>query len=141
MRGVSGAGKSTYVKTHFPKAFICSADSFFYNEKGEYLFNPNLLGRAHETCRKKFAKALKNKEPLIVVDNTNTRFWEMKPYINATREVGYKLKFIRLEIPVEVATGRNLHNVPEEAIRKMASRMQELPGELSKLEIVVNGEN
>lgn len=108
MRGISGAGKSTYIKNHFPGAFVCSADSYFYNENGEYTFNPSLLGQAHQNCKKQFIKAIKKKFSLIVIDNTNTKMWEMKPYINIAREAGYDIMFIRLNTPVGIAVAMTL---------------------------------
>ena len=139
MRGPSGSGKSTYTKKHYPDAYVCSADLFFHDEKGNYNFDPKLLGRAHEDCKRKFKKALHEKRPLVVVDNTNTKFWEMKPYIQMAREAGYDVEFVRLSTPVDVAASRNVHGVPLDAVKRMADRMEDLPTELARKEKVVEG--
>jgi len=139
MRGPSGSGKSTFRKNHFPDAFVCSADFFFYDKEGKYEFKPQLIGAAHESCKKTFKKALRAGEPLIVVDNTNTKMWEMKPYIQAAKQAGYDVEFVRLSTPVDVAAARNVHGVPLDAVKRMADRMEDLPPDLARKEKVVEG--
>lgn len=139
MRGPSGAGKSTYTKKHFPGALVCSADHFFYNKEGKYEFKANLIGAAHESCKRVFKKALAAESPLIVVDNTNTKMWEMKPYIMAAKNAGYDIEFVRLSTPVDVAAARNVHGVPLDAVQRMADRMEDLPADLARKEKVVEG--
>lgn len=130
MRGQSGAGKSTYVKKHFPDAVVCSADSYFINPKsGKYEFNPKKLGAAHGSCQRQFEEALKKSKPLIVVDNTNTTLREMQFYINLADVYGYDLEVVRLETPVEVSAKRNTHGVPAHAVQNMRDRMVDFPGE------------
>lgn len=138
LRGASGSGKSTYIKNHLPDAYVCSADHYF-EKSGKYVFDVNKLPAAHEECKRKFRKALKEKLPLIVVDNTNTKWWEMKPYVLDAHDAGYEVEFVRLETPVDVAAKRNLHNVPFDAVQKMANRMQDLPGEWGRKEKKISG--
>lgn len=138
MRSISGGGKSTYIRKNFPDAVICSADHFFSDKKtGEYKFNPKLLGLAHKTCSSKFQKALRNKEPLIVVDNTNTTMREIRPYVMAAKNAGYEVEIVRIDTPVDVAHKRNTHGVPLEAIQRMSDRMAPAPEEWN--EKVVSG--
>ena len=98
-----------------------------------------MLGKAHESCKKSFYKALQDKQLLIVVDNTNTKFSEMKPYIVAAKQAGYDISFVRLITPVEIAFTRNTHRVPLEVIRKMEARMEKLPSSFEFLEKIVDG--
>jgi predicted kinase len=126
MRGLPGSGKSFYVKSHFPQAVVCSADSF-YEQNGTYNFDPTLIGEAHNSCFKKFKKAVLKKEPLIVVDNTNTKAWEFSHYFEYAEERGYSTQVIRIECPVAVCIERNSHNVPARAIEAMAERMNSSP--------------
>jgi len=139
MRGPSGSGKSTYIKSHLPNAYVCSADHFFYDDEGNYSFDPSKLGAAHETCKRKFKKALQQGKSLVVVDNTNTKMWEMKPYIMAAKSAGYEIEFVRLNTPADVAASRNVHGVPLDAVKRMADRMQDLPPDLARKEKVVEG--
>lgn len=138
MRGVSGSGKSTYIGKHFPDAYVVSADHYFIGKSGEYVFDRNKLGAAHGQCKHKFLAALKKGTPLIVVDNTNTKLFEMKPYVKAAKEAGYEVSFVRLETPVSVAAKRNTHGVPEEAVQAMHDRMAEIPSDWGQ-ETVVSG--
>ena len=73
MRGISGAGKSTYVKKHFPNAVVCSADNYHLDSKGNYNWKPENVAKSHGWCQNQFKKALENNEPLVVVDNTVPR--------------------------------------------------------------------
>jgi len=52
IQGVSGSGKSTYIKNHFPNATVVSADRFFINSiTGAYEFKGELLAEAHGHSR------------------------------------------------------------------------------------------
>lgn len=137
MRGISGSGKSTYIKNHFPDAVVCSADHYFIDNQGKYNFDRNKLGAAHGSCKANFAKALKERKPLIVVDNTNTKLSEMKPYVDMAKHHGYRIEVVRLDTPPHVAADRNVHGVPPEAIDAMHRRMADIPPEWN--ETVVKG--
>lgn len=127
MRGISGSGKSTYIKKHYPDALVCSADHFFEKDDGSYQFNAKQLGIAHGICMKKFKKALAHGTDLVVVDNTNTKAREFRPYLMAAQHAGYEIEIVRLETPVDVAAARNAHGVPEEAVQRMSDRMAPAP--------------
>jgi predicted kinase len=130
MRGISGAGKSTYIKKHFPSAVICSADQYFIDaNSGNYNFDASKLRQAHNACKEKFKEALKNQEPLIVVDNTNTQLWEFQPYVQLAQTFGYDVEVIRLKVNPMLASKRNKHKVPIEAINKMEKRFVDYPEE------------
>lgn len=120
MRAPSGYGKSTYVKTHFPSAVVCSADDFFVSHGGgTYKFNPRLLGVAHKVCLEKFSKALSEGADLVVVDNTNIRRDWYKDYVRLATEAGYK-------VFQKVLTTRytNTHGVPEDKVGQMLADFQ-----------------
>lgn len=138
MRGVPGSGKSTHRKQCFPDALVCSADDFFVGEDGVYRFDRRKIGQAHQECQRKFKQALKDRVPLVVVDNTNTMLKEMKPYVQAAKHRGYRVECVRVDTPVEVAAARNTHGVPFEAVKRMAERMADVPKEWN--ETVIKGE-
>ena len=127
MRGISGSGKNTYISKHFPEAFVCSADDYFVDPSGNYNFDRRKLGSAHGGCKEKFIKALHSREPLIIINNTNTMLREMNPYVKPARRQGYRIECIRLDVPVEVAHARNVHGVPYGAVKAMAERMANVP--------------
>jgi predicted kinase len=130
LRGIPGAGKSTYTQKHFPDAIVCSADNFFVNKQtGEYKFKPELIGHAHNACRRKFEQAIKTKEPLIVVDCTNTMLKEFQPYIQLAQANDYEVEVVRLQVSPETSATRNLHGVPLKNILKIQQRFADYPGE------------
>lgn len=123
MRGLPGAGKSTYLKQKEPTAMVCSADDFFTHE-GVYLFDPKKLPQAHRACMKKFLDATAAREPLIAVDNTNLSLWEATPYIAVAEALGYDVEVVRVNGWAEDCAARNVHGVSLEAIRRMSLRFE-----------------
>ncbi len=128
LRGIPGSGKSTYVQDKYPSAVVCSADNYF-SRSGEYKFDPRLLGRAHGKCRADCKAAMERKEKIIIVDNTNTKWSEFKPYRGLAKTFDYITKVVRINCSVETAFERNIHSVPLESIRRMAGKMKPWPGE------------
>lgn len=133
MRGVSGSGKSTkaqeIIKAFGGKSVCCSADHYFINKQGKYVFNPKKLGAAHGQCKARAKEAMGRGVPLVVLDNTNTQRWEFQPYIDMADEYGYEVEIIRVgdfdPASLELYAKRNSHGVPLEAIKRMASRWEE----------------
>lgn len=128
MRGLSGAGKSTFVRTHYPTATIASADLFF-SKDGEYKFDFKLLQKAHDYCFEQFRQALHRGDEIVVVDNTNITLREFKHYIEHAKQMGYEVEVNRLVVDPAVAASRNLHGVPLESILKRQKLFVEFPGE------------
>lgn len=114
VRGVPGSGKTTYAKTlgiedHY------EADMWF-EENGGY--DPTKIKLAHEWCQKRAIEAMRAGRD-VVVSNTFTRLWEMRPYKDAAQEIGVKV----IEC---VMTGEweNIHGVPANKVRQMRERFQ-----------------
>jgi len=130
MSGISGSGKTTYVKKNYPNAFVCSADSFF-EKNGEYHFDPSKLVQAHSACLLSFVEELQacEEDSIIVVDNTNTTALELAPYVALAQAYECKITLVTMRCDPETAHRRNKHNVPKEAILSMYNRLQgrELP--------------
>ena len=134
LRGISGSGKSTYT-TSLVKGMkkveyrICSVDNYFMNN-GEYTFNPRLLDKAHRDCFCDFRIALERRVDLVIVDNTNTRLYELSPYV-MTAKVNMRkndtLEIIRLNCSVALAFDRNIHGVSYGSVDNMKKRMEALP--------------
>ena len=109
LSGVSGVGKSTYAKMHFPDTAIVSADDFFRKD-GVFKFDPTKIGEAHSDCFKHYITHITSTEDDIVVDNTNCEVWEIAPYILASNAFGYEHEIITLFIPrdrLEECASRN----------------------------------
>ena len=128
LRGISGSGKSTYIATHYPIATIASADKYFMRDD-VYTFDPKQLGNAHSWCFRQFEAALQRSDETVIVDNTNTKLWEFKGYLDLTAQYGYEVKVIRLTVDPKIAAARNLHGVPTEKVQQMQDRFQDFEGE------------
>lgn len=139
LRGISGSGKSTYIRDHLPGAYVCSADDFFIDSAGDYKFNPHKLGEAHRWCYSKFLTALSDWRETVVVDNTNTQLFEFYGYVQLAWAYGYLVQVVRMDTPVAVAAARNLHGVPDVSVKAMQDRFQPLPAFLGIPETVVKG--
>jgi len=121
MRGISGSGKSTYVKNNYPKALVCSADEFYTDEvSGKFKYDADKIALVHRLCFAKFLQALAKNEPLVVVDNTNIKLWEVSPYYLTATTMDYKVIVITLDCDPQVAWERNVHQVPFERIQQYA---------------------
>lgn len=130
LRGCSGAGKSTMAKALTaanPNAVICSTDSFFLDNTGKYVFDPSKLGVNHKKCQDKADSHMSAGTPLVVIDNTNTTRWEMKPYVDMAAKYGYTVQYVTVSCDIELCIKRNVHQVPAEAIRRMAARFEHDP--------------
>ena len=123
VRGVPGSGKSTFAKslggTHF------EADMFFMKD-GEYKFDMSKIKEAHNWCKDSVntAMIMNNTAGLnetIVVSNTFTQEWEMKPYFEMAELHEYRVFSIILE---NRHGGVNEHNVPEDKIEQMKNRFE-----------------
>ena len=126
MRGVSGSGKSTWVRENATDdAIVASADEFFITEDGEYDFDPGQLGEAHDMC---FAKVLDAccLEVDIFVDNTNMTLEEIAPYRMLARRYGYDIRYVRMKCPLDTAIERS-EKAPAEAIERQAESFEGLP--------------
>lgn len=142
LRGIPGAGKSTYVKSLVDSGVrveVVSADHFFM-QNGVYRFNPRLLGEAHDQCWNKYTDLLytDHEEPLIiVVDNTNTRMRECRRYYESARDLDLNVKIVNILCDPEVAAARNIHGVPREKVLEMHRRMieAEIPPDWNQITI------
>jgi len=147
LRGPSGSGKSTYIKNKWPKApndsaLIFSTDSYFLVHPPEndeiaelagptYRFDASKLREAHSACLCDFVLALHNKVPLIIVDNTFIRLWEIEPYIKIAQLAKAQITVYEF-VPDTVAeirlcADRNIHNVPIDIICRHSFSFEQLP--------------
>lgn len=118
LRGLPGAGKSTLAKSLGGKYF--EADMYFVRGS-EYKFDATKLKEAHEWCRSSVGGLMINEEPKLVVSNTFTQEWEMKPYYELAERYGYTVFSLVVE---NRHGGVNEHDVPEDVLVKMENRFQ-----------------
>ena len=128
LRGVPGAGKSTFANFIWTNHVICEADQYFVGEDGEYRFDGSKLKEAHKWCRDKIEGMMQECErsgylyyPEIVVSNTFTQEWEMEEYYKLAEKYGYTVFSIIVE---NRHNGKNVHSVPDEKLEQMRNRFE-----------------
>ena len=123
LRGLPGSGKSTLAAQL--GGSLVEADRYFM-QYGDYKFDASKLKEAHSWCREQVGKWMEVDNAgydvdRIVVSNTFTQEWEMKPYYELAEKYGYRVYSIVVE---NRHGGKNVHNVPDEAIDKMRKRFE-----------------
>lgn len=137
LRGLPGSGKSSLaelITKHHPSASIINIDRYFYNEKGEYVYDPEDT----ETIRKnlilaqtKFDHAMTMNQELIVIDCVNETKKHVEGWKSVAERKGYRV--VILEIPhanPKILAERNTKGIPEERIRKKLIRWEYLDYDL-----------
>lgn len=124
MRGFQGCGKTTWAKKNYPNALVICADNFFYKES-VYQFDPTKLPAAHDWCLRRFLSATHRREPLIVVDNTNIRMFEIAPYYRIAECLCYDVEIV--QFLANPATCTNTHNVPLPTVEHLAKSIEPIP--------------
>lgn len=124
LRGLPGSGKSTLAEqlggSHF------ETDKYFIGENGEYNFDGSKLKEAHQWCQDSVANAMvlnhtTGENETIVISNTFTQEWEMKPYMDMAKNWGYRVFSIIVE---NRHGGVNQHGVPDEKLQQMKNRFE-----------------
>ena len=128
IRGLPGAGKSSFAHFLWASGIIFEADKYFYDEYNNYNFDASKLHAAHEWCQLKVENAmLTNKGtngkyyPEVIVSNTSTTEKELKPYLDLAAKYDYKV----VSLIVENRHGNeNKHGVPDDKIEQMRNRFE-----------------
>ncbi|XDV14939.1 hypothetical protein PO909_015103 [Leuciscus waleckii] len=128
LRGAPGSGKTTLAHAMVaqnPGGVVLSTDEYFI-QNGQYQFEPNLLGEAHEWNHQRAKDAFEKGQSPIIIDNTNMQCWEMKPYVAMALKHGYKVLFREPDTwwktkPRELEK-RTRHQVTKEKIRRVLER-------------------
>jgi len=128
LRGVPGAGKSSFANFVWNSGVIFEADKFFDTPDGGYKFDGAKLKEAHEWCRLGVQTAMEENiqtngqyYPEIIVSNTFTRELEMQAYVDLAKEFGYTVVSLIVE---NRHGGINQHGVPEEKVQEMRDRFE-----------------
>ena len=135
LRGLPGSGKSTLagqlaVIANFSdeKSTVCSADHYFYNDKGEYNWDKSKLNEAHQQCRDQFEYACSRSYGIVICDNTNITHKEIRPYRFIAAKYNYEVVIITVGEFTKEACEKyaklNSHAVPLEIIERMALKFQ-----------------
>ncbi|KAA0702173.1 NEDD4-binding protein 2-like 2 [Triplophysa tibetana] len=130
LRGLPGSGKSTLARELLSggtNGTILSTDDYFFQDN-TYVFDGTLLADAHVWNQKRAEDAMSEGRSPVIIDNTNIKAWEMKPYVKMALKNGYKVDIREPETnwkydPIELEK-RNTHGVPRETIEKMLDRLE-----------------
>ena len=110
---------------------IFSADNYFMDESGRYVFRAELLGEAHSQCLRAYTERLISLArtqsdccPVtLVVDNTNICPWEIAPYYSLASAYGIPVRIVRLLAEPNKAHSRNIHGVEREKVENMKEKL------------------
>ena len=107
LRGLPGSGKSTLAESLASGAGSVHFETDMYFMKdGNYNFDASELKNAHNWCRNEVEYAMQFgyrgnpvNSPLakIIVSNTFTQEWEMKPYFEMAEKYGYRVYSLIVE--------------------------------------------
>uniref|UniRef100_A0A8C3R274 NEDD4-binding protein 2-like 2 n=1 Tax=Cyanoderma ruficeps TaxID=181631 RepID=A0A8C3R274_9PASS len=130
LRGLPGSGKSTLSRVLLGQSsdgVVLSTDDYFRQQYG-YTYNAAQLGDAHEWNRRRAKQAMEQGKSPVIIDNTNTQAWEMKPYVEVALEKGYRVEFHEPDtwwkFDPEELEKRNKHGVTREKIAQMLERYE-----------------
>lgn len=122
VRGIPGSGKTTFARELCDKnTTLTHLETDMYWENEGIPFNPKYLKEAHEWCQDHARETLRIGMP-VVVSNTFTQLWEMKPYLD----------MVDGDAVVYRMTGDygSVHGVPQKTIDRMRSRFEDYEGEI-----------
>lgn len=123
VRGIPGSGKTTYVNKNLKGYKHYEADQYFEKD-GEYKFNPQDIKKAHSECFQNTKRSLKNGDK-VVVSNTFTKKWELANYLKLANELDKKVKILRT-----TKQFKNTHGVPEDKVKEMIKRFEDIEDEV-----------
>ena len=127
VRGLPGSGKSTYASSlghKFNMMRHFESDQFFVDSNGQYHYNISLIGAAHDWCYGNVVKSLRDGYN-TAVSNTFTKMWEIDKYL----AIPFLLPDVKIKV-IEMRTQyQNIHSVPEDKLKVMARRWEQIPQE------------
>jgi predicted kinase len=122
LRGLPGSGKSTFAKSISNESTGHIESDMFFVKDGEYKFDGSKIKDAHNWCQDVVEHWMNvNDFETIIVSNTFTQEWEMKPYMDMAKEWEYQVFSIIVE---NRHGGVNQHGVPDEKLQQMNDRFE-----------------
>jgi predicted kinase len=138
MQGIPGSGKSflaQQIAASAERSAIFSADDYFQTPDG-YVHDVRKLGAAHAWNDARLearlaASAAAGLDDLLILDNTNLLRRDVQRVLGIAARYGATVRVEKVDTPIEVCLARNAarsadRRVPEQTVRRMATRAQEL---------------
>lgn len=122
IRGLPGAGKSTYAKQHFDCLIL--ENDMWHVEDGCYKWTKDKLQAALKWVYKTAELMLENGKDVCIA-NTFTRKAFVNSYKLLTEKHGARFNVIRLETQF-----KSVHAVPDEVAKSMKDSFEDWPGEV-----------
>ena len=122
--GVPGSGKSTWAKAQ--NCQVLSSDDFRHMLCGDET-NQNIHQQVFAALRHVLRARLEIGPATTIVDATNLRWRDRRPWLQVTRKFGARVEAVYFDVPLAVALERNQlreRQVPVDVIRKMYETMQ-----------------
>lgn len=137
LRGLPGSGKSTLAKSILERTIgynpetvrkhILSTDDFFVRN-GVYDYQPQKISEAHGWNHQRAFNVMSKGYSPVIIDNTNTQMWEMKPYASMATDFGYILEILEPDTHwcynERELEKRNTHGVSKKTIQSMLDRYE-----------------
>lgn len=132
IRGLPGSGKSTLAKSIVDLApdFVYHVEADMYHVVTDsdgfehYEFKPEKVKEAHRWCQETAFNFLgRIRCDTVIVSNTFTQLWEMKPYIDYCKNNKIEYTVITCE-----GDHGNIHGVPDEVMERMKARWEPYHG-------------
>ncbi|KAK2493769.1 hypothetical protein MC885_007453 [Smutsia gigantea] len=126
LRGLPGSGKTTLSRILLGQSrdgIVFSTDDYFHHQDGystslEYFIKMFMPSK----------QAINQGRSPVIIDNTNTQAWEMKPYVEMAIGKGYRVEFHEPEtwwkFDPEELEKRNKHGVSRKKIAQMLDRYE-----------------
>lgn len=121
IRGIPGSGKSTIAFSLVDSGLYqdyFEADMYFTGPDG-YKYDRSKMKEAHEWCFNEVVKSLELGRSTIVA-NTHTQGWMYQKYIDLAEKMGYNIQVMVLS-----SSYKDVHNVPEETVKRMKKELAE----------------
>ncbi|XP_011502976.1 PREDICTED: uncharacterized protein LOC105366280 [Ceratosolen solmsi marchali] len=136
MRGAPGSGKTCLARSIVTRTMggdytnhIFSADDYFLKiNRGVYVFDSSKVQEAHYFNFKRVLQALQQGRSPIIVDNTNTRAWEMQHFACMAVPYGYIVETLEPNTPwffdARELERRNTYGLTKAKIRVFLDRYE-----------------
>jgi predicted kinase len=121
LRGLPGSGKTTLANllSEEGKYPVFSVDDYFtHPETGDYQFKFDENYLAYQSCERNTRLAMERGEKKIILHNTFTLEWELKPYFEMASKFSYQVFVMTIE---NRHSGENVHGVSKDQLEKMAA--------------------